>query len=266
MEVKEISIKLVNISQLNTRKDLEAGTEDTSLDDLASSIREKGLLTPIIVLRKDDGTYDLIVGQRRFLACKQLGWETIPAIIRERMDDTDATTLSLVENVHRADMSPIDKARAYQKIYQKYASYDKVAQETGISVATIRKYVRLLDLAPSIQNRLTTSDGPAGIGTLSKLAEKFGSQEEQEKVLKEIGGFTQNVQIEILKQSDGNIDKIPKLREEALGGAFNAHLCHGIRDCNFIPAKLKEPIMQLIEMSAKNDDKLSFKELAKKLI
>jgi ParB family chromosome partitioning protein len=80
---------------------------------LALSIREKGLLSPITVLKNYDGTFDLIVGQRRFLACKQLGWKTIPAIIREEMDDTDATVSSLVENVHRADMSPIDKARAY---------------------------------------------------------------------------------------------------------------------------------------------------------
>jgi ParB family chromosome partitioning protein len=127
LEVKEISINLINVSSLNTRKDLGAGTEDTSLADLALSISEKGLLSPITVLKNDDGTYDLIVGQRRFLACKQLGLKTIPAIIREKMDDTDATVLSLVENVHRADMSPIDKARAYQKIYERYEDYAIVA-------------------------------------------------------------------------------------------------------------------------------------------
>jgi ParB family chromosome partitioning protein len=265
VEVKEISINLINVSSLNTRKDLGAGTEDTSFDDLASSIREKGLLSPITVFKRDDGTYDLIVGQRRFLACKQLGWETIPAIIRERMDDTDATILSLVENVHRADMSPIDKARAYKKIYQKYEGYDRVAKETGVSAATIRKYLTLLDLAPSIQDKLTTSEGPAGIGTLSKLAEKFKSPEEQEKVLEAIGGFKQDVQLEIIKQSDGNLDRIPKLKEEALQGAFDTYLCHGIKDCSFIPEMLREPIVQMIEISAKNDDRLPFKELVRRI-
>src|SRR3989338_4546513 len=157
MEVKDIRMDLINVSSLNTRKDLGAGTEDTSLDDLANSNKEKGLLNPIIVQKKDDGTYDLIAGQRRFLACKKIGWSTISAIIREKMDDTDATIISLIENVHRADMSPIDKAKAYQKIYEKYMEYDKVVRETGVSISTIKKYLTLLNLAPSIQEKLTTS-------------------------------------------------------------------------------------------------------------
>ena len=99
MEVKDIHLNLINVSSLNTRKDLGAGTEDTSLADLALSIKEKGLLNPITVFEREDGRYDLIIGQRRFLACKQLGLETIPAIVRGSMDDTDATILSLVENV-----------------------------------------------------------------------------------------------------------------------------------------------------------------------
>jgi ParB family chromosome partitioning protein len=265
MEVKEISLDAINVSSLNTRKDLVAGTEDTSLDDLANSIKEKGLLTPIIVQKKDDDTYDLIVGQRRFLACKQLGWETIPAIIRDKMDDTDATILSLVENVHRADMSPIDKARAYQRIYEKYEDYDKVAGETGVSIPTIRKYLTLLNLAPSIQEKLTTSEGSAGIGALSKLAEKFSSPEEQEKVLEAIGGFKQSVQLEIIKQSEGQVESIPKLREEALEGAFDTKMCHGIEECTFIPENLKESIIELIKQSKNGNNKSTFKDLVRKL-
>jgi len=265
MEVKEIKMDLINISSFNTRKDLAAGTEDTSLDDLANSIKEKGLLNPIMVQRKDDGTYELIAGQRRFLACKNLGWETIPAIIREKMDDTDATILSLIENVHRADMSPIDKSRAYQKIWDKYKNPDKVASETGVSVSTIKKYIILLNLAPSIQEKLTTSEGPAGIGTLSKLAETFSSHKDQEKVLEAIGGFKQSVQLEILKRSGGKIENIQGLSEEALEGAFDIVSCHGIEDCNFIPKNLKEPIMDLIKTSKKKGKDVSFKDLVKSL-
>ena len=265
MEVKEIKTDLINISSFNTRKDLAAGTEDTSLDDLANSIKEKGLLNPIMVQRKDDGTYELIAGQRRFLACKNLGWETIPAIIREKMDDTDATILSLIENVHRADMSPIDKSRAYQKIWDKYKNPDKVASETGVSVSTIKKYITLLNLAPAIQEKLTTSEGPAGIGTLSKLAETFSSHEDQEKVLEAIGGFKQTVQLEILKKSKGKLENILGLREEALEGAFDTVICHGLDDCNFIPEHLKEPIMDLIKTSKKKGKNASFKDLVKSL-
>lgn len=265
MEVKDIRMSLINVSLLNTRKDLDAGSEDTSLDDLANSIREKGLLSPITVRKKEDGSYDLIAGQRRFLACKKLGWDTISAIIREKMDDTDATIISLIENVHRADMNPIDKAKAYQKIYEKYKDYDKVAKETGVSIPTIKRYSKLLNLAPSIQEKLSTNEGPAGTSTLSKLAETFSSPEEQEKILEKIGGFKQSVQLEIIKQSKGNIENIQGLREEALEGAFDTVTCHGIKDCNFIPEHLREPLIDLIKTSKKNDKEISFKELVKSL-
>jgi ParB family chromosome partitioning protein len=257
MEIKELKIDLINVSSFNTRKDLTAGTEDTSLDDLADSIRENGLLNPIIVQREKDDNYELIAGQRRFLACKKLGWTTIPAIVREKMDDTDATILSLIENVHRADMSPSDKAMAYQKIYQKYQNYEKVARETGVSTGTIKKYLTLLNLAPSIQSKLSTNEGPAGIGTLSKLAETFSSHEDQERVLEAVGGFTQSVQLEIIKKSKGKIESIEGLREKALEGAFNTVLCHGIEDCGFIPSNLRESIMDLIKNSKKEGKKIS---------
>ena len=107
----------IQLSEFNTRKDLNAGTEDAGLDDLANSIRKNGLLNPITVVRNQDSTYSLIAGQRRFLATQKLGWEKIHAIIRDITDDTDATIVSLVENVHRADMNPIDKARAYKYTY-----------------------------------------------------------------------------------------------------------------------------------------------------
>lgn len=265
MEVKEIELAKIGLSDFNTRKDLESGTEDSSLDDLANSIKEKGLLNPIIVMKKEDGAYDLIAGQRRFLACKKLGWLNISAIIRDKMDDADATVLSLIENVHRADMNPIDKAKAYKKIYEKYQDYNKVAKETGMGIPTIKRYMKLLNLAPSIQEKLTTSEGPAGIGTLSRLADTFTSPEEQEKVLEEIGGFKQKIQEEIIKRSEGNIEEVHDLKEQALDGAFDTSICHGLDDCSFIPEELKGPLNEAIKKIKGGDKEVSFKELVKSL-
>ena len=120
MKIKEIKLASIEVSKFNTRKDLSAGSEETSLDDLAKSIQEKGLLNPIMVREMSKGKYDLVAGQRRFLACKKIGLETMPAIIRDDLTDTDATIISLIENVQRADMNPIDKAKAYQEIFKKY--------------------------------------------------------------------------------------------------------------------------------------------------
>ena len=194
MEIREIRIDEIRVSDLNTRKDLDAGTEDAGLEDLANSIRESRLLSPITVRTRVDEMFDLIVGQRRFLACKTLGMKTIPAIIRDDLDDTDATIVSLVENVHRADMNPIDKSRAYKQIFERYSNYGEVAKQTGVSIPTLRKYMRLLDLAPSIQEKLSTAEGPAGVGYLSKLAETF-APDQQEEALREIGGFKQTIQL-----------------------------------------------------------------------
>lgn len=252
MEVKDIKISAIRLSEFNTRKDLDSGIEDSSLNDLANSINDKGLLNPIIVRSEANETYSLIAGQRRFLACQKLGWESIPAIIREVEDSTDATILSLIENVHRADMNPIDKAHAYQQIYNKYNDNNDVARETGVSVTTIKKYVSLLNLAPNIQKSISTVDGPAGVGTLSKIAETF-APENQAEVLRQISGFKQQIQLDMVKASGGDISKLSGLRQKALAGAFNVHLCRGLEDCNIIPAELHDSVKKMIQEFEKNN-------------
>lgn len=264
MEIKDIKLSEIRISDLNTRKDLESGTEDSSLVDLANSIKEKGLLNPIIAKRNEDDTYDLIVGQRRFLACQKLGWETIPAIIRDITDDTDGTIISLIENVHRADMSPIDKARAYKRIYEKYEDYNKVANEIGMSVATIKRYLKLLDLAPSIQGRLSTADGPAGVITLSKIAETF-TAEQQEDVLDKIGGFKQQIQLEMIKRSGGDLGKLEGLKGQALEGALDVRLCRGLDECTFIPPELRGLVKSAVKEFEEDGNTKLFRDTLRKL-
>jgi len=260
MEIKEIKLEDIQVSEFNTRKDLEAGIEDASLEDLANSIREKGLLNPITVMRVKNGKYDLVAGQRRFLACKKIGFQTIPAIIRDDLNETDATILSLIENVQRADMNPMDKAKAYQKIFEKYNDYKKVAKETGVSVATIKRYLLLLNLSSSLQERVNTSEGSAGVGVLSKLAETFSPQE-QEKALNEIGGFKQNIQLEIIKRSGGDLNKLLELKWEAMEGAFDTRMCaEGL--CFSLPEELKTQLKRMIN---EGQDFKSLKDVAKEL-
>ena len=240
--VVEIELDKISVSELNTRKDLAAGSEDADIDGLANSIRERGLLSHVIVRMRADGGYELIAGQRRFLAVKMLGWDTITAVVRNDLDDNAATVVSLVENVQRADMNPMDKARAFQSILSELGDDKAVAKETGFGVATVRRYLALLNLKPSIQEKVSTSDGPAGILTLSRVADTF-PEEEQEKVFEEIGGFNQRIQGEMLKHADGDLNKLKHLGEQALEGALDVRTCHeGL--CFKMPeewkAKLKE--------------------------
>lgn len=233
MRQVDIPLEKLLVSALNARKDLHAGQEDSGLEELASSIRQQGLLSPPIVRPTVDGRFEVLVGQRRLLACRKIGINPVPCLVRDDLGDTDAVALSLIENVHRADMHPLDKARALTALYDRYQSYERVAREAAWSVSTIRKYIQLLALPDELQHRLGTASGPAGVGTLARLASTF-SGDEAVDVYERISGFTQHIQEEILKRSGGNFDAIDDLIEEAHEGAFDVRRCGGPYGCEII--------------------------------
>lgn len=237
--LQDIDISLIEVSDFNTRRDLKAGTEDSSLDDLARSIAEQGLLSPVIV-RKKGKRYELIVGQRRYLACRKLKWKTVPAIVRSDLTDNDATTVSLIENVHRAEMNPIDKANALRQLLEHHGNnYKRVSKETGISVTTIKRYVSLLQLPEQLKRKISTMEGPAKVQTLERLVKTFPDKGAMITAYDKIAGFTQKVQVEILKQSGGSLSKVDELVEKAHEGVFKMHMCKGVRDCAFVSEWVK---------------------------
>ncbi len=237
----EISLAKLIVSDLNARKNLHAGQEDSGIEELASSIRQQGLLSPPIVRLCDDGRYEVLVGQRRLFACRRIKLDPVPCLVRDDLGDTDAVALSLVENVHRADMHPLDKARALKALYDQHHSYERVAHETAWSVSTIRKYIQLLALPEELQQRIGTADGPSGVGTLARLASTF-SGDAAVQVFDRISGFTQRIQEEIIRRSDGNVSAIDDLVEEAQEGAFNVRRCGGSYGCQVIADILESRI------------------------
>lgn len=241
-ELSLLSLSTIRVSEFNTRKDMSAGTEDADIQDLADSIRENGLLNPITVRANGDGSFDLIAGQRRFRAYQRLGWQTIPAVVRDDMDDEDARVASLVENVHRAEMDPIDKANAYKAILDHYGSEADVSRRAGVTARTVRKYLNLLELIPQLRGGLGTKHGPAGIEAMSKLAQTF-SREDQEQALQLIGGFKQDIQIRIITESGRDLGKLAALRAQAMEGAFDTRTCHdGL--CFDMPPAMKAEIQE----------------------
>lgn len=229
----DLPLGVLFVSRLNTRTDLKAGEEDSGIDELAASIREKGLLQPLTVRPASKGRYEVIVGQRRFPACQKARYDPVPCLVRDDLDDADAVTISLVEDVHRADMNPLDKARALKSLYDRRKSYERVAGETSWSTQTIRRYLNLLDLPLDIQQRIGTSQGPAGVAALARLAHTFPGEQATE-VYEKISGFKQNIQEEILKRSGGDVAKIDDLVNEAMEGAFDKRMCGGRFRCEII--------------------------------
>ena len=130
-----------------------------SLEELAASIKERGVLEPIVVRphKKYPGFYEIIMGERRYRASKLAGMPTIPAVIRE-MNDEDAAADALLENFQREDLNAIEKARAIQGLL-KFMSYEKTARTLGVSDTTIRRLLDLLELPEAIQAELVTRPG-----------------------------------------------------------------------------------------------------------
>jgi ParB family chromosome partitioning protein len=128
--------------------------DEEALGLLADSIREVGVLQPVLVRPIGDGEYELIAGERRWRAAHRIGLQTIPALVRES-DDAAALEQALVENLHRDSLNPLEEAAAYQQLIEDFGlTHDEVAARVGRSRATITNTLRLLQLPPAIQKSL----------------------------------------------------------------------------------------------------------------
>jgi ParB family chromosome partitioning protein len=136
--------------------------EEESLSELAASIREIGVLQPVLVRPLDDGTYQLIAGERRWRAARRAGLALIPAIVRET-DDLGSVERALVENLHRQDLSPLEEAAAYQQLIEDFSlTHEQVATRVGKSRSAVTNTLRLMSLPPAIQHLL--ADGRLSAG------------------------------------------------------------------------------------------------------
>lgn len=251
-QTQEIDIEKIDISGFNTRKDMGAGTEDSTINDLAESISKQGLLNPPTVRRKGY-RYELITGQRRLLACRKLSWRIIPCFVRDDLSDEEATAISLMENVHRAEMNPIDKANALYSLLEHHKKdIGRVAKETGIGIQTVKRYIALLELPEELKQKISTAEGPAKVQAMSLLVKTFPDKGVMLNVFGKIAGFTQQVQTEIMKQSGGDLSKIDSLVELAHQGVFNMVACRGVHNCAFVP----QWVQVVNDALQKRDDKV----------
>lgn len=132
------------------------------LAELAASLKQSGLLQPVLVRRKGDGMYELISGERRWRAAREAGLETIQAMIRNCSDE-ESILLALVENLQREDLNPIEMARAYQRMMNEFGlTQDTVAQRVGCERSSVANAVRLLQLPVEVQHLIETDQLSAG--------------------------------------------------------------------------------------------------------
>lgn len=184
---------------------------EDSIKELAETLDKNGLLQPIVV-REDRDQYEIIAGERRYRAAKSLGWETIPAIVKN-MDDDQAASLALIENLQREDLNPIDEAKAYTNLMKlNNLTQTALAKDMGKSQSYVANKLRLLKLGDEVQQaliegKITARHGRALIGL---------SEDDQKRVLAEIEAKGLNVKQteEIAKDVEAYFNPKPKAKSE----------------------------------------------------
>jgi ParB family chromosome partitioning protein len=136
--------------------------DDEAHDELTHSVREFGLLQPIVVREGPDGGYELIMGERRLRAAKAANLETVPAIIRDTTDDALLRD-ALLENIHRVQLNPLEEAAAYQQLLQEFgATHEELASRIGRSRSQVTNTIRLMKLPVKVQTRVAAGVLSAG--------------------------------------------------------------------------------------------------------
>lgn len=134
-----------------------------AIQELAASIRERGVLQPVLLRPAGDG-YQLVAGERRFLAAREAGFSSLPAIIRP-LTDRESLLIALIENVQRENLNPIDEARAYYRLATEYGlQHEEIAQRVGKDRSTVSNAIRFNNLPPDVQSLMESGSLSAGHG------------------------------------------------------------------------------------------------------
>ncbi len=145
--LRHLPIELLHSNPNNPRK--QFGEEE--LEDLSKSIREKGLLQPIVVRQRADGEYEIVAGERRWRASQRAGLHELPVLIRD-LSDGETLEIALIENIQRSDLNPLEEARAYGQLLEQFSyTQQQLADSVGKSRSHIANTLRLLTLPESVR-------------------------------------------------------------------------------------------------------------------
>ena len=218
----KVSIKDLTRNKLQPRKHFDK----ENLEELTNSIREQGVIQPIVV-RPDkalDGKYEIIAGERRWLASQNAGLHEIPVVILN-VDDVKSLEFAIVENVQRQDLNPIEEARGYQKLVKDFNyNQEKLAKFIGKSRSYIANSLRLLGLPAEVLIMVETGDLSAGharsligINNSLELAKKIIQKKLSVRQAEVLVRQFRNKKFKLVSKKDSNILELQKSLEEKTG-------------------------------------------------
>jgi ParB family chromosome partitioning protein len=162
-DIFELKIKAIKPNEYQPRRIFK----DDALNELVASIREKGIIQPVIVRKTTDSSYQLIAGERRWRAAKMAGLESIPVIVK-KAKPSEALELALIENIQREDLNPLETAEAFHRLIKDFKlTHDDLSKKVGKDRATVTNYLRILKLPPEIRGWI--AEGSLSIGHAKAL-------------------------------------------------------------------------------------------------
>jgi ParB family chromosome partitioning protein len=206
---------------------------DSSLNELAHSIKEKGVLQPIIVRRAGDGTFTIIAGERRWRAASKAGLKKIPAIIKDTAP-SDSLEIALIENLQREDLNPIETAEAFQRLMKEFdLTQEELATKVGKERATVANYLRLLKLPEEVKeliNNGTISMGHArailsveGKANQIEVARAIVNKKLSVREAEALAGRTVRTKKKTLRTKDPEIASLEDKLKHSLGTKVKIH-------------------------------------------
>ena len=224
----EVELSLIRPPQENPRKQFE----ERDLDELSESIREHGIIQPIVVVRQGAAGYEIVSGERRYRAAKRLELAKVPVVIRSNDNDQELSEIRLIENIQRADLNPLEVAIAYQKLINDYKlTQEELSKRVGKNRASIANSLRLLNLPKQLLEALAdgslstghakailaveSKDGQLSLGRqviIKKLSvretEELAKQTKQQSFTKVIAKSEQKKKAPELKELEGDMTRL----------------------------------------------------------
>ena len=178
----EVPVEQISPNPYQPRKTFN----DASLEELARSVREHGIIQPLVVTKIGDNKYRLIAGERRFRAAQKAGLTTVPVVIKETMADTDVLQVALIENIQREDLNPIEEAYAYHQLHEEFQlTQEEISKRVGKERSTVANFLRLLRLPDSVKKLLAAGQLSMGHARAILAVEPAKKQEQlAERVVK----------------------------------------------------------------------------------
>ncbi|RKY39623.1 MAG: hypothetical protein DRP75_01550 [Candidatus Omnitrophota bacterium] len=258
-QIHHLEIEQIKVSRYQPREDFNP----ERLRELVDSIREQGVIEPIIVVKKEDG-YHLICGERRLRACKTLGWKTIPAIVKKDVSDKEILQISLIENLQREDLNVIEQAKGLKRLIEEFnLSHQEVGRLIGKDRSSVTHLLRVLNLPGEIQEELKKARISFGHAKVLLEIEDKDSQKdicqrvirynlsvrETERLVKKALRFRPSTRVKKKKEEEEQIKEIERYLEEFLGTKVSILLSKkgGRIEIEFYSLKDLQRILELIQ-------------------